>query len=560
MEGLRLCGLLLVLASACVPDDDDLTRGEPDDDDAAPYLAADIDLGDPVACASPGDGIFVDVTAAAGLEQVPFLAEYYSTEARFDSSAIGYSSSDVEAQGGLAVNDFDGDGHLDIAFVQIGTGPIAYRGDGALGFTPMPLPAPEDRYTAISAVDVEGDGDIDLYLGTPGANRLLRNTGTGFEDATDALNLSGGTGQTITASWADFDRDGDLDVFLGNYGPGSPAPTEQPVSDADVLLRQVDGAFEPVLGMLPDPDRIGFTYMGGWLDVNADGWLDLYVVSDLAGTAPNRLPNHLLINDGGVLRPDPDRGLDVTMFAMGLAVGDMDGDGDPDVHVSNAGPTFLGQNDGGVFVDISRTVDALSDRPDGDISWSTDFVDVDNDGALELFTAFGYMPTKGPDGGPQGTVNSPWQTDALWRWRPDDRSYDAIDAAVGLDDDAWTRTVVPADFDRDGVPEILIFSLDRGLSLKTAGCNDNAWLRITLRGRGGNRDAIGATVLTTVGGRRVSGQVTSGSTGTMSSRPPEVLLGLADAEVVYLDVIWPDGAVTRNLDVPTRRAVTLTQP
>ncbi len=216
-------------------------------------------------------------------------------------------------------------------------------------------------------------------------------------------------------------------------------------------------------------------------------------------------------------------------------------------------------NDGGLFVDISLTVSELSNRPNGDISWATDFVDVDNDGRNELFTAFGYMPTKGPDGGPDGTNNSQQQNDTLWRWLPNTDQYEDIAPALNLDDDAWTRTVVPADFDRDGTPELLTWSLNEGLKLHTAGCNDNAWLRVTLGTDSGNRDAIGARISTTVGGVVVSRSIVAGSRGSMSGQPPEAYLGLGSSDTVDLEVRWPDGTLTRNLDVPTRRAVHLTR-
>lgn len=562
MEGRFATLLLALFACGCVPQDDGgFVRGQTDDDDTTPFAPeAELSLGEVVRCEAPGSGRFEDVSAEAGLAATPAFAHHYSTNMRFDPTPMGHSSTDVENQGPLAVNDFDGDGHLDIALIQLGAPPAFFRGDGALGFTPMELPLEERHYTGVSAVDVEGDGDIDLYLSTGDANRLLRNTGDGFEDATESLRLGGGEGHTLTASWADFDRDGDLDVFLANYGPGSLSPDSESAADRDVLLLHEDGAFVNAEGALPQTERIGYSYLGGWFDADDDGWLDLYIVTDLATETTDNLPNQFLRNNRGVLEPAPEQGLDLRMLAMGLALGDMDGDGDTDVHVSNAGGSRLARNDGGLFVDISLTVQALSNRPDGDISWGTDFVDVDNDGRSELFSAFGYMPTKGPEGGPDGTNNDPQQRDSLWRWRADDGQYEDIAPDLGLDDPAWTRTVVPADFDRDGVPELLTWSLDEGLKLRSAGCNDRSWLRVSLRGRGANAQGIGATIRTTIPGMQVTRTIFSGSTGSMSSQPPEALLGLGDEETVHLDVFWPDGTITRNLDVPTRRAIVLTQP
>jgi enediyne biosynthesis protein E4 len=552
--------ILLVALTGCPSTDDGFGQGDDDDDTDEVGVPAAIQLGDEVRCDTPSDGVFEDVSAAAGLYELPALAPDYPLDDRFDTAPIGHSSTDVENQGGLAVHDFDGDGHLDIASVQIGAPPTVLLGDGALGFSPLALDVPELHYTGVSATDVDGDGATDLYLLTSEANLLLRNTNNGFEDATDALRLGGGASHTLSASWADYDRDGDLDVYLANYGEGSLGPNLPSIAARDVLLTGEDGGFVDDPDSLPASSRIGFSYVGGWFDADGDGWLDLYVVTDLAGESSDNLANHFLHNNRGTLEPAPDAGLDRRMFAMGLALDDMDGDGDVDVHVSNAASTLLARNDDGLFVDISLTVSELSNRPNGDISWATDFVDVDNDGRNELFTAFGYMPTKGPDGGPDGTNNSQLQNDTLWRWLPDSDQYEDIAPAVGLDDPAWTRTVVPADFDRDGFPEVLTWSLNEGLKLHTSGCNDNAWLRVSLRARGSNGAGLGAKIVTSIPGVRVTRHIGAGSRGSMSSQPPEALLGLGNEDAVTVDVVWPDGTVTRNSDVPTRRAIVLTQP
>ncbi len=171
------------------------------------------------------------------------------------------------------------------------------------------------------------------------------------------------------------------------------------------------------------------------------------------------------------------------------------------------------------------------------------------------------MPTKGPAGSPPGTNNSMTQRNTVWRWQPEEGQYEDIAADLGLDSDGWTRTMVPADLDRDGFPEVLTWSLDRGLELHRSGCNENAWLRVSLRARGDNPQGIGAKIRAGIpGGINVTRHIASGSTGLMSSQPPEALLGLADADTVDIDVFWPDGSVSRNLDVPTRRAIVVTQP
>ncbi|MFM2163038.1 MAG: hypothetical protein RLZZ383_2550, partial [Pseudomonadota bacterium] len=92
-------------------------------------------------------------------------------------------------------------------------------------------------------------------------------------------------------------------------------------------------------------------------------------------------------------------------------------------------------------------------------------------------------------------------------------------------------------------------------------CDRSAWLSITLRQAGGNPDALGAVVRVDLpDGRAVFRPIDVGGSGLLSSVPPRAHVGLDDAQIVDVEVRWPDGFVTRNEDVAVDQRITLTRP
>jgi len=557
-----LIAMLMILGCAAPPTDDDSSPTAEDLPDGPP---AEISRTAHRACASP-DGSehlpFVDVTAASG---VGFETATYDWPPPPDS----YNTLDVEMTGGFVVGDLDGDGRHDLLFTDGAAPPRLFLGDGALGFAPADLAArgiPADRFlTGASAADVDGDGDLDVLLLARTENVLLRNDGAGvFGDATAETGLGGGAVRSAAAAWADYDGDGDLDVYVANHGAGSGEAFSEYEPDRDALFQQQDdGTFVDRIDDVLAPEDDGHGFIGGWIDADGDGLQDLYVVNDLAN-GENGKPGNVFVRNlgGGLLERAPGAGLDLPMLGMGLAIGDMDGDGDPDLHVSNVGATLLARNDSSdapLFTDLSLTVQELTERPIGDVSWSTFFFDHDNDGALELFTAYGQLVTRYDfeDGGPEGSTNAPEQQDTLLRWDPVAERFGDEAPWVGINDPARTRTAAAVDLDGDGFAELVTWALYRGPRLWASGCTTSSSLTVRLEdSTSPNRDAVGATVEAWADGARlITRTIRVGSTGVFGSTPPAVSLGLGSRADVGLVVTWPDGAVTVNPGVPTGASV-----
>ncbi len=488
------------------------------------------------------------------------------------AAAVGVSGFDLS--GGAVMDDFDGDGLLDL--VSSSWDPCeplkAYRNRGDGSFENVSSAWGLDGQLGglnLRHGDYDGDGRLDLlvlrgaWLGQAGRirNSLLRNElvegRVRFTDVTAAAGLAYPAYPTQTADWGDYDSDGDLDLYVGNEASGSN----------------------------PDP-----------LALSGDG----------AGTP---FPSQLFRNDGGRFT-DVARAAGVTngRFAKGVAWADYDDDGDLDLYVSNLGVNRLYRNRGdGTFEDVAPSLGLT--RPDRG-SFSTWWFDFDNDGDLDLFVAGYQAPVHEVLGSYLGMASTS-DHPVLYRNRGDgtfeddslelglDRPLLVMGANYGdLDNDGfpdlYLGTGVPAyealmpnvlyrndggrrlldvtsaaglghlqkghgvafgDIDQDGRQEIFeqlggAFPYDAyGNALFEGPPNDARWLVLRLRGDRRNPFAVGARVAVTVrtpdGSRTVHGLVGAGGSFGGSSLQHE--LGLGDALAIERLVIrWPGGGAAQE--------------
>lgn len=469
----------------------------------------------------------------------------------------------VERGAGMAVVDLTGDGRLDV-FLPNGSACQLLAGQPDLGFvdvslTHLPHPESPCRAWGVAAGDIDGDDDLDLVLpGWDAPTQVWTNQGDGsFKDVSDRSGLDRDPVSGRTASLADIDSDGDLDLFIAVHAHrGDPEARQN-----QLYLNQGDGSFTDVsAAVLRRPIRDGVSFIGGWVDVDGDGDLDMYLINDFGHVVQ---PNRLVINES---RPDQvvlvdqssGSGLDLEIFGMGLAVADLNGDGVPDFGVSDIDDLHLMMSDpGGGWYDAARS---LGFGPDGDrdqiSSWGLEFADLDNDGLEDVLVPYG--PVELLDGDAHVVSAQP---DDLMLQQPDGRFVSA-GAAWGLDQPINGRGTIAVDVDGDGWLDVFKRDYMGGpatLQRSRPGCNGG--IQIALTGPPGRRQAIGARVELWAGGaRRVRWNLPT-NTGLASTMPAVVHFGMGRrAQADRVVVTWPGGATTEVTDVAVGSRLELSAP
>ncbi|MEM7202535.1 MAG: VCBS repeat-containing protein [Planctomycetota bacterium] len=326
--------------------------------------------------------------------------------------------------------DLDADGDVDLLFGDLVTPDRLYFNEGAGRFadaTASRLSRRVDATSALAVGDVNGDGAIDLVEANQrGRNRLLTGRGDGrFDDATETR-LPDDIDQTLSLALGDVDGDGDLDLITGNAGQNR------------LLVNDGSGRFVDRPASLPG--AAATTAALALFDADADGDVDL-LVGNLAQT------NRLLLNDGfgtfrdGTASPLPSDGF----YTNDLAVGDLNGDGAPDLVFGNGSPSRALQNalylnDGaGGFVDVSA-----SHLPaDASLTSAVVLGDIDGDGDLDLVCANSSSPIV-----PTPRRNRLYVNDGAG-------VFAEVTAAQLPSDNDNSGAVALADFDLDGDPDLV---------------------------------------------------------------------------------------------------------
>lgn len=481
---------------------------------------------------------------------------------------------------GAAWGDYDRNGVLDL-YVTDHMGPChLYRNNGDGTFTDVAERAgvahPGLHATSASFVDYDNDGWPDLYVGRAyGPNVLYRNNRDGtFTDVTSRSRL-GDIGRTVSTVWADYDGDGFLDVFVVNYtdnaitftADSSPAENTRLVTHVRRPVNSLyhnngDGTFTDVSHLLGDEATSGLGFSAVWFDYNRDGRPDLYVAYDFGAALQ---PNVLWRNDGPggpdgwrFTRVEVQMGVDTRANPMGVASGDYNNDGWPDLAVSNVGPNFLYENLGGrgfrnvaERAGVAQRTETVANMLDPSMTWGTSFADFNNDGALDLYIVAGAMDFE----------NSPQPSSLYLNAR--NGSFIDVSRASGTDDPGQGRSVAVADFDRDGHLDMFVANYGQPPLLYRNVSPDIGyhWIGLDLEGTSSNRDAVGAVVALSAPGLPVQMQEVQIGQGLGSCNAKALHFGLgAASRVARVEIRWPGGRVQVLKDLPVDRIISVREP
>ena len=513
---------------------------------------------------------FEDVTVRAGI-----VFRYNFGDFTYDNI--------LESSGsGVAVFDYDGDGKMDILFlngryiegVSDPKGRVfsnarnaLYRnnGDGTFADVTEKAGLGGSRWAmAATIADLDGDGLEDIFLSNYGPNTFFHNNGDGtYSDWTEKVGLQGPETLNGFVKWsvgaAAFDADGDgkPELLVGNFlafdpryrSPGSPermpSPAEYRGQPSILYKRGADGRFVDATKQaglyFPESKVMGLTVY----DCDEDGLLDIFQAND-------HQPNSLFRNLGGGAFRDiaAEAGVAVNLDGVGTghmhgSLGDVDGDGLLDIFVTDLSYQSLYRAIGpGRFEDIVER-SGIRRLMNGAESWGAGLHDFDNDGNLDVFAANGGA-------------------DTLVEKRPtllvgDGRGH-FTDAADGggpyFLGKRSGRGVAFGDFDNDGRIDIVVSHVDLKATpalLRNVTANGNHWLGVSLR-QGKNRaEPVGAVVRLTAGGKTQI-RTYQRTQSYLSQNDPRLHFGLGKAtRVEKLEVRWLSGAVETLTDLPVDR-------
>ena len=483
---------------------------------------------------------------------------------------------------GGSVGDYNNDGFEDIYVTDSlrGMPNVLYRNNGDMTFTEVGKEAgvanlnDDKHFSAMSLFfDCDGDGFKDLFVARFGRSALFKNNKDGtFKDISDLSELPLER-NTVAVVALDYNRDGKLDLYLGNYFPDvdlTAVKTTKLLHDSwesarnggtnSLLKNEGNCRFKDVTKNSGLADT-GWTLAIGTGDLDKNGWVDMYLANDFG-------PDKMYRNNGDGTFTDVSIkafGVD-TKKGMNAELGDYDNDGWLDIYVTNITEPYLNEcnmlwrNNGDfTFTDVAMATQTC----DTDWGWAGKFIDIENDGWLDLYVMNGFISS---GEGEYIDILMPIILDSdvdlsdTMSWPPlgemsfsghernrlfknnGNHSFDEVAKLHGVDNIRDGRGLIIADFDNDGSQDMFLLNSNEDAVLyHNQNKTPNRYLDIRLEGVQSNRDGIGTRV-TAYTQKGVHYRETNAGNGYEGQSTGRVHIGLGEADVVEKIVInWPLG-------------------
>ncbi len=438
--------------------------------------------------------------------------------------------------GGVAVFDCDNNTLPDI-FAAGGSNPAAlFRNLGDFQFAATPV-ATITGATGAYPLNIDGDAFMDLFVMRVGANTILRGgPDCTFEDASAIL----GTQQAdrwTTAFTAWWTGNGAPHMAVGNYVDRSdPDGPFEACDDNQILQPRKDELTYDEVTLAP-----GFCPLSMLAADDARGRPTLRISNDRHYYVRGGYEQMWDISEGRFL-DENDGWKNVSLWGMGIASRDLDGDGRDEVMLTSMGDQLmqLALPDG-TYRPAPFDLGTYAQRPhsgdDGRPStgWHAQFADVDNDGRADLFIAKGNV-----DQMPGNAMRDP--NNLLMQ--KSDGQFVEKSVSAGIATSERSRGAALADLDNDGRLDLIVVNRRAAMELYRNVTEDAGnWLQVKLNQPGGNRDAVGAKITVNANGHSQTQQITVGG-GHAGGQMLPLHFGLGDAEAASITVTWPDGSTS----------------
>ena len=525
-------------------------------------------------CANAQNITFRDITAQAGIRFV------------HNNAALGKKYLPETMGPGCAFIDYDGDGYPDILLVNGEDWPGHSKTQSTLKLYHNNQNGTFSDVTAkaglavtmfgmgVAVGDYDNDGHDDIFVTALGQNHLFRNNGNGtFTDVTKSAGMWGPSEFSTSAAWVDYDRDGKLDLVVANYVQWS-QPTDiyctldgahksycTPESYKGTSLRVWHnlggGKFEDATQKAGMNDPTSKSLGLAILDYNGDGWPDIFVAND---TQPNKL--YLNKQNGTFEEKAVAAGIafsedGVARAGMGVDAADYDRSGHASLMITNFANQMLSlyHNEGnGLFVDEAPRSE-VGRNTLVTLGFGCFFFDYDNDGWPDILVADGHIENEIERVQKRVSYAEPPH---LFR-NLGGGKFQEVTAQVGaaFASPKVARGAAYADIDNDGALDVLITTNGGRAWLFHNEGGINHSLRLKLVGTKSNRDGLGAVVRVTSGGAKQWQMLRSGSS-YLSQSELVLTFGLGDAtKADTVEVQWPSGQMEKLSGVAGDQTVTI---
>ncbi|MCI0621468.1 MAG: CRTAC1 family protein [Acidobacteria bacterium] len=535
----------------------------------------------------------VKTSAGAGRYYIPIKFVDVSAQAqihfRHTNAASGEKYLIETMGGGGGFLDYNNDGLLDIYLVngrplpgfkssqRLSNALYRNQGDGTFKDVTEEAGVSGNGYgMGGAAADYDNDGFVDLFVTNFGLNTLYRNNGNGtFSDVTLKARVQGNEGWATSAGFFDYDNDGFLDLNVcyyldfkldrnircgEHYRKGFRSychPDQYPGVSNKLYRNNRDGTFADVseTAGIANPEGKGLGVV--LADLDDDGFMDIYVANDsvanfLYHNNGNGTFTDIALTSGTAYNENGE-----AQAGMGTDAGDSNGDGRQDLLVTNLdfeGTTLYQNNGNSSFTDMSFP-SGLAEATMQFVGFGARFVDFDNDGDQDIFTANGHVI----DNIEQVSDTSKYLQPKLLLENREGRFVNmSKQRGPGAMSPSAGRGLATGDYDNDGDIDFLVMNCNQSPNLlQNQGGNQNHWISIKLLGVRSNRDGIGAKVHV-VAGRMTQRQQVKGGMSYLSMHDPRLHFGLGRAEKVDLiEVHWPSRVVDRVRNARSDQVVTI---